>query len=173
MPSARIWRCARQNFAGSAASSALPPRVLQEGVEVWLWLVRCKCTAPRAPKQLAKQLEAFLRLAHLPVLSPLKAPFVKALSTQISPLKSFSIQQQVVSDLILHLKSNSEGKHQALKGMNFEASDRTWIWPTELSLQSLGVGKDARVRLEFRVQSSMKWVSINSHTYMTLFLLDY
>ena len=33
MPSARIWRCARQNFAGSAASSALPPRVLQEGVD--------------------------------------------------------------------------------------------------------------------------------------------
>ena len=32
MPSARIWRCAKQNFAGSAASSALPPRVLQEGV---------------------------------------------------------------------------------------------------------------------------------------------
>ena len=33
MPSARIWRCVRQNFAGSAASSALPPRVLQEGVK--------------------------------------------------------------------------------------------------------------------------------------------
>ena len=32
MPSARIWRCARQNFAGSAASSALSSRVLQEGV---------------------------------------------------------------------------------------------------------------------------------------------
>ena len=32
MPSARIWRCVKQNFAGSAASSALPSRVLQEGV---------------------------------------------------------------------------------------------------------------------------------------------
>ena len=32
MPFARIWRCVKQNFAGSAASSAFPPRVLQEGV---------------------------------------------------------------------------------------------------------------------------------------------
>ena len=72
-------------------------------------------------------IEAFLRLAHSPVLSPLKAPFVKTLRTHLSLLKSFSIQKQVVSDLILPLKSNSlsEGKHRALKEMNFNASRRT------------------------------------------------
>ena len=32
MPFARIWRCVKQNFAGSTINSALPPRVLQEKV---------------------------------------------------------------------------------------------------------------------------------------------
>ena len=32
MPSARIWRCARQKIAGAAAKRTLPPRVLQKGV---------------------------------------------------------------------------------------------------------------------------------------------
>ena len=32
MPSARIWRCVKQNFAGSAVNCALSSRVLQKGV---------------------------------------------------------------------------------------------------------------------------------------------
>ena len=39
MPFARIWRCVKQNFAGSAASSALSPRVLQEEVQSGDWRV--------------------------------------------------------------------------------------------------------------------------------------
>ena len=36
MPSARIWRCARQKIAGAAAKRTLPPRVLQKGVRSYL-----------------------------------------------------------------------------------------------------------------------------------------